>query len=63
MLEKLTKDPEKFPSHDRSEMMILFVESEKAITLDTNAAFRSVWVTNSLDGSEDYLVNEKMEIL
>ena len=40
--------------------MSLLVESEKAITLDTNAAFKSVWVTNSLDGSEDFLVSDKI---
>ena len=60
MLKKLTKDPQKFPSPDRSEMMSLLVEPEKAIALDTNAAFKSVWVTNSLDGSEDYLVSDKI---
>ena len=60
MLEKLTKDPQKFPSPDRSEMMSLLVESEKAIALDSNVAFKSVWVTNSLDGSEDYLVSDKI---
>ena len=56
MLEKLTKDP----SSDRSEMMSLLVESEKAIALDTSATFKSVWVTNSLDGSVDYLVGDKI---
>ena len=40
-------------------MMSLLVEYEKAIALDTNSAFQSVWVTNSLDGSEDYLVSNK----
>ena len=42
MHEKLTKDPQKVPSPDRSEMMRLLVESEKAIALDTNAALKSV---------------------
>ena len=60
MLEKLTQDPQKVPSPDKSEMISLLVEYEKAITLDTNAAFKSFWVTNSLDGSEDYLVSNKI---
>ena len=47
MLEKLTKDPQKVQSPDRSEMSLL-VESEKAIALDTNAALKSVWVTKEL---------------
>ena len=42
MLEKLTKDLQKVPSPDRSEVMSFLVESEKAIALDTNAAFKSV---------------------
>ena len=60
MLEKLTKDLQKVPSPDRSEVMSFLVESEKAIALDTNAAFKSVQVTDSLDGSEDYLVSDKI---
>ena len=60
MLEKLTKDLKKVPAPDRGEMMSLLVESEKAVELDANTAFKSVWVTNCLDGSEDYLVNGKI---
>ena len=41
-------------------MMSLLVTSEKAITLDTNAAIKSVWFSTSLDGSEDYLVSNKL---
>ena len=60
MLKKLTKDHQKVLSPDRSEMMSLLVESEKEIALRTNVAFKSVWVTNSLDGTEDYLVSDKI---
>ena len=60
MLEKLTKDPKKVPAPDRGEMMSLLVESEKAVELDANTAFKSVWVTNFLNGSEDYLANDKI---
>ena len=42
MLEKLTKDLQKVPSPDKSEVMSFLVESGKAIVLDTNAAFKSV---------------------
>ena len=42
MLEKLTKDLQKVPSPDRSEVMSFLVESEKAIALDTSAVFKSV---------------------
>jgi len=60
MLEKLSKDPNKVPSTNRSEMMSLLVDSEKAITIDANAAFKSNWVTNSLDGTEDFFVSDKI---
>ena len=60
MLEKPAKDLRKVPFPDRSEMMSLLVESEKTVALDTNAAFKSVWVTNSPDGSEVYLVSDKI---
>ena len=54
MLEESAKDLRKVPSPDKSEMMSLLVESEITVALHTNVAFKSVWVTNSLDGSEDY---------
>ena len=60
MLEKLTKDPKKVPAPDRGEMMSLLAESEKAVKLDANTTLKSVWVTNCLGGSEDYLVNDKI---
>ena len=60
MHEKFTKDLQKVPSPNKSEMMSLLVESAKAIVLDTSAVSKSVWVTNSLDGSEDYLVSNKI---
>ena len=63
MLEKLTKDLKKVPAADTVEMLSLLVESEKAVELDANTAFKSVWVTNCLDGSEDYLVNDKISAL
>ena len=60
MLEKLSKDPNKVPSPNRSKMMSLLVDSEKAITIDANAAFKSNWVTNSLDRTEDFFVSDKI---
>ena len=41
-------------------MMSLLVESEKTIALDTNTAFKSVWVTNSLDGDSMRQFRNKM---
>ena len=60
MLEKLPKDPNKAPSPNRSEIMSLLVDSEKAITIDANAAFKSNWITNSLDGTEGFFVSDKI---
>ena len=63
ILEKLTKDPNQVPALDRGEMMSLLVESEKAVELDANTAFKSVWVTNCPDGFEDYLVNDILTLV
>ena len=60
MLEKLQNNPQKVPAPDRNEMMRLLVNSEQAVKFDVNSAFKSVWVMNALDGSEDYLVGDQI---
>ena len=34
--------------------------SNKDVKIDVKSAFKSVWVKNALDGSEDYLVSDKI---
>ena len=58
MPEKLQNDPEEVPAPNRNEMMRLLVNSNKDAKIDFKSSFKSVWVTNPLDGSEDYLVSD-----
>ena len=59
-LEKLQNDLQKVPAPDWNEMMRLLVNSNKDVKIDVKSAFRSVWITDALDGSEDCLVSDKM---
>lgn len=60
MLEQLKKDPTKIPSPSRNEMMSMLLEAWESLQIDTKKEFNSLFVTNSLDGSEDYLVSDKL---
>ena len=35
-------------------------ESMESVTIDFPAAYKSLWLTNKLDGSEDYLVSKRI---
>ena len=59
MFEQLEKDPTKIPSPSRNEMMSMLLEAWESLQIDTKKEFKSLFVTNSLDGSEDYLVSDK----
>ena len=41
-------------------MMRLLINSNKDVKIDVKSAFKSVWVANALEGSEDYLVSDKI---
>ena len=60
MLEQLEKDPIKIPSPSRSEMMSMLLQAWETLEIDTKREFKSLFVTNALDGSEDYLVSDKL---
>ena len=60
MLEKLKDNPQKVPAPDRIEMMTLLNDAMQDVRINESSAFKSVWVTNALDGSEDYLVSDKI---
>ena len=53
-------NPKKVPAPDRIEMMTLLKDAIQDVRINENSAFKSVWVTNALDGSEDYLVSDKI---
>ena len=57
MLEKLKDNPQKVSAPDRIEMMTLLNDAIQDVR---SSAFKSVGVTNALDGSEDYLVSDNI---
>ena len=63
MLEQLEKDPTKIPSPSRDEMMSILLKSWELLQIDTEREFKSLFVTNAFDGSDDYLVSDKLYAL
>ena len=59
MLEQLRADPKKIPQPSREDMLRMLAESFNSLKIDVVNRFKALWVTNALDGSEDYLVSEK----
>ena len=41
-------------------MMSILLQAWKTLEFDTKREFKSIFVTNALDGSEDYLVSNKL---
>ena len=60
MIEKLKKDPSKVPSPDRDEIMQMACDAFAEVKVDCNQAFKQLFITNSFDGNEDYLVSDKI---
>ena len=60
MLEQLEKDPIKIPSPSPNNMMSMLLQAWETLEIDTKREFKSLFVTNALDGSEDYLVSDKL---
>ena len=60
ILEQLEKDPIKIPSPLRNEMMSMLLQAWETLECDTKREFKSLFVTNTLDWSEDYLVPDKL---
>ena len=63
MLEQLNNDPNKIPSPSRDEMMRMLLKAWELLDVDTEREFKSLFVKNALDGSEDYLVSDKLYAL
>ena len=63
MLKKLTEEPGKIPSHSRDEMMSMLSKAWNILDVDTAKEFKRLFVTNALDGSEDFLVSDKLYAL
>ena len=60
MLSKLQAHKAKIPSPTREDMMEMLLSAWSKIEVDTKAAFKSLFVTTALDGSEDYLVSDRL---
>ena len=60
MLEKLLNDPQNVPTPDQNEIMRPFVNSYKDVKIDVKSDFKSVWVTDAFDRSEDSLLSDKI---
>ena len=60
MIKQLQSDPKKIPQPSRDDMMRMLVESLQSIDVDVQGRYKSLWLTCALDGSEDYLVSEKL---
>ena len=56
MMEKLQADKKKVPSPTRKEMINMAVKASRKV----DVSFTELFVTNKLDGSEDYLVSDKL---
>ena len=60
MLEQLEKDPIKVPSPSQNQMMSMLLQAWETLETDTKREFKSLFVTNALDGSEGYLASDKL---
>lgn len=63
MLQKLSDNQQKVPAPDRNDMMRMVNESMKTVKFHDNKTFKSLQATNKLNGSEDFLVSDKIMIL
>ena len=59
-LKMLETGKSKIPSPNRENMIKMLMSSWDAITTDFLQVFKRFFVTNKLDGSEDYLVSDKL---
>ena len=60
MLEKLQVERNKVPTPTREEMVNMTVKTAKKIDVNFSEVFKQLFVTNDLNGSEDYLVSDKL---
>ena len=60
MIEQLRNDPKTIPKPSRDEMMRMLYESHVSLEKDYAKEFKCLWITNALDGSEDYLLSERV---
>ena len=60
MLSMLQKNNAKIPSPSRDDMMKMIAAAWNKLNVDHTRAFKTLFVINSLDGSEDYLESDRL---
>ena len=60
MLQKLTEDSTKTPNLDRSEIIDLTLKAWGKVTMDYQRTFKQNFVTNAFNGSEDFLISNRI---
>ena len=60
MLRKLKEDRSKIPTPSKDEIMTMLVTALQNVTIDSKTAFKELFVTNDLNGSEDHMVSDKL---
>ena len=60
MLSMLQKNNAKIPSPSRDDMMKMIAAAWNKLNVDHTRAFKTLFVINSLDESEDYLVSDRL---
>ena len=63
MLEHLRADPKKIPQPSRDDMIRMLVKRFNSLKIDVVNRFKALWIPNALDGSEDFLVSERITAL
>ena len=59
-MEQLKKDPIKSSSYSGNEMMFMLLHAWETHEIDSKREFKSFFVTNALDESEDCFVSDKL---
>ena len=60
MLEKLQVERNKVPTPTPEEMVNMTMKAAKKINVNFSEVFKQLFVTNDLNGTEDYLVSDKL---
>ena len=58
MIEQLRTDPKIIPSPNRNETIVMLNDAQKSVDIDVSKGFKSLFVTNKFDGSEDFMVSD-----
>ena len=59
-IDQLKADPKRIPQPFQDDMVQMLKKSFDSLEIDVASRFKALWVTNVLDGSEDYLLSERI---